>query len=97
MFNLDDFLHRAVDRLGKNFANLGLLNAEQLSQQLDRFRGQLAGLSYSPGAPPLSFSAGVYQGWDEKLETLLRLADDNLYQAKADGRGRTVQLVQAPG
>ena len=54
-------------------------------------------VSYSPGAPPLSFSAGVYQGWDEKLENLLRQADDNLYQAKADGRGRTVQLVQSPG
>jgi diguanylate cyclase (GGDEF)-like protein len=83
---------------GEEFALLSpLLTAEQLSQQLDRFREQLSTLSYSPGAPPLSFSAGVYQGWDDKLENLLRLADENLYQAKANGRGRTVQLVQAPG
>mgnify|MGYP006343551507 FL=1 len=54
-------------------------------------------MPYAKGAPPLSFSAGVYQSADEALETLLQQADLRLYQAKQQGRARTcIQLDGQP-
>jgi PleD family two-component response regulator len=53
-------------------------------------REVVVGLKYAPAAAPLNFSAGVYQGAPEDLESLLHQADTRLYQAKHQGRGRTV-------
>lgn len=60
-----------------------------LGKALDQLRERCAGLKYAVGAPPLSFSAGVYHGHPEDLESLLHQADLRLYQAKTQGRGRT--------
>ena len=38
----------------------------------------------------ISFSAGLYQGEPEDLESLLHEADIRLYRAKQQGRARTV-------
>lgn len=65
-------------------------DGEQLSLALDRLREQCARLKYALGAPPLSFSAGVYHGAPDDLESLLHLADQQLYRAKRQGRGRTL-------
>ncbi|KIP99537.1 MULTISPECIES: diguanylate cyclase [Pseudomonas] len=75
---------------GEEFAMVSQQNAEQLSQALDRLREQCAQLKYAIGAPPLSFSAGVYHGAPDDLESLLHLADQQLYQAKRQGRARTL-------
>ena len=57
---------------------------------MDKLRRQCAGLHYTVGAPPLSFSAGLHQGEPEDLESLLHEADIRLYRAKQQGRARTV-------
>ena len=62
----------------------------RLAQTLDRLRRQCASLHYAAGAPPLSFSAGLYRGAPDDLESLLHEADMRLYRAKQQGRGRTV-------
>ena len=51
--------------------------------------------SYAPGAPPLSFSAGVFSGLADDLEGFLHEADRRLYQAKRQGRGRTCLVLEA--
>lgn len=88
-----------IGRLGgEEFALLSPLPAAQLVSQLDQLRQRCAAVPYAKGAPPLSFSAGVYQGADEALETLLQQADQRLYQAKQEGRARTCwQLDGQPG
>lgn len=88
-----------IGRLGgEEFALLSPLPAAQLVSQLDQLRQRCAAVPYAKGAPPLSFSAGVYQGADEALETLLQQADQRLYQAKQQGRARTCwQLDGQPG
>lgn len=75
---------------GEEFAMVSQQNAEHLSEALDRLRAQCAQLKYAVGAPPLSFSAGVYHGAPDDLESLLHLADQQLYQAKRQGRARTL-------
>jgi len=75
---------------GEEFALLTLHGAEHVAQALDELRRQCAGLHYAAGAPPLSFSAGLYQGEPEDLESLLHEADIRLYRAKQQGRARTV-------
>lgn len=79
-----------IGRLGgEEFALVSSRDAADLSQALDRLRDSCASLKYAIGAPPLSFSAGVYHGPPEDLESLLHEADLRLYQAKRLGRGRT--------
>lgn len=75
---------------GEEFALLSLRGADELGQSLDQLRQQCAGLHYAAGAPPLSFSAGLYQGEPDDLESLLHEADIRLYRAKQQGRGRNV-------
>ncbi|WP_369958581.1 diguanylate cyclase domain-containing protein [Pseudomonas benzenivorans] len=75
---------------GEEFALLGPLEDATLATALDRLRECCATLHYAAGAPPLSFSAGVYQGEPEDLETLLHQADLRLYQAKRQGRGLSI-------
>ena len=75
---------------GEEFALLSPLEDATLAAALDRLRECCATLHYAAGAPPLSFSAGVYQGEPEDLETLLHQADLRLYQAKRQGRGLSI-------
>jgi diguanylate cyclase (GGDEF)-like protein len=75
---------------GEEFAMVSPHNAESLSLALDELREQCRQVNYAVGAPPLSFSAGIYHGAPEDLESLLHLADQQLYQAKRQGRGRTL-------
>ncbi|MBJ7546431.1 diguanylate cyclase, partial [Pseudomonas sp. OA3] len=75
---------------GEEFALLTLHGADHVAQALDKLRRQCAGLHYAVGAPALSFSAGLYQGEPEDLESLLHEADIRLYRAKQQGRARTV-------
>lgn len=75
---------------GEEFALLTLHGADHVAQALDKLRRQCAGLHYAVGAPALSFSAGLYQGEPEDLETLLHEADIRLYRAKQQGRARTI-------
>nr|WP_246533371.1 diguanylate cyclase [Pseudomonas lalucatii] len=80
-----------VGRLGgEEFALLSTRDAGALAVALDRLRQHCAGLHYAAGAPPLSFSAGVYEGAPDNLEHLLHQADLRLYQAKHRGRGLSV-------
>lgn len=83
-----------IGRLGgEEFALLSPQPAAQLASQLDQLRQRCAAVPYAKGAPPLSFSAGIYQSADEALETLLQQADLRLYQAKQQGRARTCILL----
>lgn len=76
---------------GEEFALVSQQDGAALHAALDRFRATCAGLKYAaPGAPPLSFSAGLYHGAPDDLESLLHQADLRLYKAKRGGRGRTV-------
>lgn len=75
---------------GEEFAMVSPHDAESLSLALDELREQCRQVNYAVGAPPLSFSAGIYHGAPEDLESLLHLADQQLYQAKRQGRGRTL-------
>ncbi|TRX74075.1 diguanylate cyclase [Pseudomonas mangiferae] len=80
-----------VGRLGgEEFALVSKQDATILHTTLDQLRQTCAKLKYAVGAPPLSFSAGVYHGAPEDLESLLHQADTRLYKAKRSGRGRTV-------
>jgi diguanylate cyclase (GGDEF)-like protein len=80
-----------IGRLGgEEFALLSHLDASDLGATIDRLRQRCATLHYANGAPPLSFSAGIYRGEPEDLESLLHAADQRLYQAKQTGRARTV-------
>jgi diguanylate cyclase (GGDEF)-like protein len=86
-----------IGRLGgEEFALLSPLPAPQLGAQLDQLRDQCAAVVYAANAPALSFSAGVYQGRGEELDTLLHQADLRLYQAKRQGRGRCCLSLDAP-
>jgi len=75
---------------GEEFALISRQDAPALALALEQLRNVAAGLRYATDAPPLNFSAGVYQGAAEDLESLLHHADGRLYQAKHQGRGRTV-------
>ncbi|WP_454256431.1 diguanylate cyclase [Pseudomonas sp. Marseille-Q8238] len=75
---------------GEEFALVSHLDAASLAVLLDQLRHTCAALKYANGAPPLSFSAGVYHGAPDDLESLLHEADQRLYQAKRAGRGRTL-------
>nr|WP_276583884.1 diguanylate cyclase [Pseudomonas sp. RIT-PI-AD] len=75
---------------GEEFALVSKQDAATLHAALDRLRDTCAHLKYSVGAPPLSFSAGVYYGAPDDLESLLHQADMRLYRAKREGRGRTI-------
>lgn len=92
------FGHTLIGRLGgEEFALLSPLPAEQLASQLDQLRQRCAAVPYAKNAPPLSFSAGLYQSTGEELEVLLQQADLRLYQAKQQGRARTcTQLAEQP-
>ncbi|WP_439860067.1 diguanylate cyclase domain-containing protein [Pseudomonas sp. MBLB4136] len=88
---LEAFPDALLARLGgEEFALLSQQDAADLAQGLNRLRVRCAGLPYSAGAPPLSFSAGVSQGAGASLESLLHEADQRLYRAKHQGRGLTV-------
>ncbi|HWV07944.1 MAG TPA: diguanylate cyclase [Pseudomonas sp.] len=79
-----------VGRLGgEEFALVSHLDDVRLARLLDALRVHCGTLKYAVDAPPLSFSAGVYHGHPEDLESLLHEADLRLYQAKRQGRGRT--------
>ncbi|MFI8606857.1 diguanylate cyclase domain-containing protein [Pseudomonas sp. NPDC077649] len=85
------FPNALLGRLGgEEFALVSAQQADDLAQALDRLRRQCAGLHYAAGAPPLSFSAGLYRGEPDDLESLLHEADMRLYRAKQQGRARTV-------
>jgi diguanylate cyclase (GGDEF)-like protein len=73
---------------GEEFALLSQQDAAALSATLDQLRSQCARLKYATAAPPLSFSAGIFQGTPDDLESALHQADMRLYQAKKAGRGR---------
>lgn len=73
---------------GEEFAMVSQQDAPTLSQAIDQLREHCASLRYAVGAAPLSFSAGIYHGPPEDLESLLHQADLRLYQAKNQGRGR---------
>jgi diguanylate cyclase (GGDEF)-like protein len=73
---------------GEEFAMVSQQDAPTLSQAIDQLREHCADLRYAVGAAPLSFSAGIYHGAPEDLESLLHQADLRLYQAKNQGRGR---------
>lgn len=73
---------------GEEFAMVSQQDAPTLSQAIDQLREHCADLRYAVGAAPLSFSAGIYHGPPEDLESLLHQADLRLYQAKNQGRGR---------
>lgn len=75
---------------GEEFALVSRVDGETVTHTLDTLRQHCATLKYAPGAPPLGFSAGVYHGIPDDLESLLHLADMRLYQAKRSGRGRTI-------
>ncbi|BCG22410.1 diguanylate cyclase response regulator [Pseudomonas tohonis] len=75
---------------GEEFALVSKGDAPTVKAALDQLRRNCARLKYAADAPPLSFSAGVYQGIPEDLESLLHEADQRLYQAKHEGRGRTI-------
>ncbi|CAN7196458.1 diguanylate cyclase [Pseudomonas solani] len=75
---------------GEEFAVVSKSDATTLKATLDQLRRNCARLKYAADAPPLSFSAGIYQGPPEDLESLLHEADQRLYQAKHEGRGRTI-------
>ncbi|GLX15597.1 diguanylate cyclase response regulator [Pseudomonas straminea] len=75
---------------GEEFAMVSPQDGESLRLALDELREQCRQVKYAASAPPLSFSAGIYHGAPEDLESLLHLADQQLYQAKRQGRGRTV-------
>ncbi len=75
---------------GEEFALISHLDSPGLAARLDRFRSTCALINYAADAPPLSFSAGVYHGAADDLESLLHQADMLLYQAKNSGRGRTL-------
>ena len=86
----NQFPNALTGRLGgEEFAMVSTQDDATLGQALDQLRERCAALKYAVGAPPLSFSAGVYYGAPEDLESLLHQADLRLYQAKAQGRGRT--------
>ncbi|MEN0107716.1 MAG: diguanylate cyclase [Pseudomonas sp.] len=75
---------------GEEFALLSRLDAPALQAALEQLRQVVGTLKYAADAPPLNFSAGVYQGAPEDLESLLHQADTRLYQAKHQGRGRSI-------
>lgn len=83
----DDLLGRLG---GEEFALVSQRDATSLTLELERLRETCAHLKYAIGAPPLNFSAGLYHGAPEDLESLLHEADMCLYQAKRQGRGRTL-------
>lgn len=75
---------------GEEFALVSTHSALEVDQILQNLRLRCARLHYASGAPPLSFSAGVYQGEPDDLESLLHQADQRLYRAKREGRGRNI-------
>lgn len=75
---------------GEEFALLSDDDGVTVQAALDQLRRNCARLHYANGAPPLSFSAGVRHGEPEELEALLQKADQRLYEAKSQGRGRTL-------
>lgn len=75
---------------GEEFALLSDADGATVQAALDQLRRNCARLRYANDAPPLSFSAGVYHGEPEELEALLQKADQRLYEAKSQGRGRTL-------
>lgn len=81
-----------IGRLGgEEFALISHLDGPNLAARLDQLRGACAQIRYAADAPPLSFSAGIHHGTADDLESVLHLADMQLYQAKNSGRGRTLR------
>ncbi|WP_068827391.1 diguanylate cyclase [Pseudomonas sp. BMS12] len=78
---------------GEEFAMVSRLEGTALAVELDQLRRHCATLRYANGAPALSFSAGVYHGSPDDLESMLHQADMRLYQAKRGGRGCTLNTA----
>jgi len=81
-------------RYGGDELMVVMLNAtpQASAATAERWRARLAGFQYHGQPLAISFSAGVagYPRHAATLEALLKAADDALYQAKAQGRNRTV-------
>ena len=97
--------HRAGDLVarygGEEFAIIAHADGRQAEPLAERLRRAVEGLGLShPGSPAglVTISLGAASGIpppEQGPEAWLRLADNALYQAKAEGRNRSV-LVQAP-
>ncbi len=75
---------------GEEFVIFSQQDSTQVRQTLEKLRQACQSLrNIQQNVPPLSFSAGVYQGPETHLEQLLQKADQRLYQAKHQGRGCT--------
>jgi len=90
-----DLETRAVDLLGRYGGEefvvlLPEVGAQEAQQVAERLRQRVAAMSMTTarGAIRVTISLGVavYQPGDRHLDTLLRRADEALYQAKHDGR-----------
>lgn len=97
--------HRAGDLVarygGEEFAIIAHADGRQAGPLAERLRQAVEGLGLShPGSPAglVTISLGAASGIptpEQGPEAWLRLADNALYRAKAEGRNRSV-LVQAP-
>jgi diguanylate cyclase (GGDEF)-like protein len=90
---------RETDQLfrigGEEFVLLmPLTTKEQALEVIERIREKLlneGGIEYQGQKIPYNFSAGIAQFQDEKeVSELYKRADDNLYEAKNSGRGKSV-------
>lgn len=83
-----------IGRLGgEEFAMIIDEPLEAIIHMLENLREHCAEVKYALEAPPLSFSAGVYQSHTGSLELFLQEADKYLYQAKHSGRGKTCSIL----
>lgn len=90
------FPNALIGRLGgEEFAIITDDSLESILDVLEHLREDCVRVKYALDAPPLSFSAGVYQGYPGSLEVFLHEADKYLYQAKYDGRGKTYSALSS--